>query len=50
MLGMTKTNELATFKPVNLAAASQKLVGSKMGDTVIERIYLGLLIYIYKIG
>tara|TARA_B000000532_G_scaffold31300_1_gene21357 strand:- start:1154 stop:2239 length:1086 start_codon:yes stop_codon:yes gene_type:complete len=37
MLGMTKTNELATFKPVNLAAASQKLVGSKMGDTVIER-------------
>ena len=37
MLGMTKTNELAAFKPVNLAAASQKLVGSKMGDTVIER-------------
>ena len=37
MLGMTKTNEIAKLKPVNLAAASQKLVGSKMGDTVIER-------------
>ena len=37
MLGMTRTSELSTFKPVNLAAASQKLVGSKMGDTVIER-------------
>lgn len=37
MLGMTRTSEFSTFKPVNLAAASQKLVGSKMGDTVIER-------------
>ena len=37
MLGMTRTSELSTFKPVNLAAASQKLVGSKMGNTVIER-------------
>ena len=37
MLGMTRTSELSTFKPVNLAAASQRLVGSKMGDTVIER-------------
>ena len=37
MLGMTKTSDLSTFKPVNLAALSQKMIGSKMGDTVISR-------------
>ena len=37
MLGMTKSSDLSTFKPVNLAALSQKMIGSKMGDTVISR-------------
>ena len=37
MLGMTKSSDLSTYKPVNLAAVSQRMVGSKMGDTVIER-------------
>ncbi len=37
MLGMTKTTDLSTFKPVNLAALSQRMIGSKMGDSVIAR-------------
>ena len=37
MVGMPKSGESSTYEPVMMAAVSQGMVGSKMGDVVIQR-------------
>lgn len=37
MVGMPHSGAVSTFEPVNLAAVGQGMVGSKMGDVVIQR-------------
>lgn len=37
MVGMPHVGGEATYQPVNLAAAGQGMIGSKMGDVVIQR-------------
>lgn len=37
MVGMPHGNEVATYSPVMMAAVSQGLIGTKMGDVVIAR-------------
>jgi Zn-dependent alcohol dehydrogenase len=37
MIGMPHSGEKAAYEPVNMAAMGQSLVGSKMGDVVIQR-------------
>jgi len=37
MVGMPHSGATATYEPVNFAAASQGMIGSKMGDAVIKR-------------
>lgn len=37
MVGMPHVGAMSTYEPVNIAAAGQAFVGSKMGDTVIKR-------------
>ena len=37
MVGMTKSGMPSSYEPVNFAAAGQGMVGSKMGDVVIQR-------------
>ncbi len=37
MVGMTGIDDEVTYKPVNLAAMNQSLVGSRMGQTVLAR-------------
>lgn len=37
MVGMPHSGGLSTFEPVMLAATSQGMIGSKMGDVVIQR-------------
>ena len=37
MIGMPHSGAHSTYEPVNLAAAGQGLIGSKMGDVVIQR-------------
>ena len=37
MVGMPPVGALSQYEPVNIAAAGQGLIGSKMGDTVIRR-------------
>ena len=37
MVGMPKSGESSTYEPVMMAAVSQGMIGSKMGDVVIQR-------------
>ena len=37
MVGMTHSGAFSSYEPVNLAAAAQGMIGSKMGDVVIQR-------------
>ncbi len=37
MVGMPHVGAASTYEPVNFAAASQSMIGSKMGDAVISR-------------
>ncbi|MEH6738132.1 MAG: zinc-binding dehydrogenase [Sulfitobacter sp.] len=37
MVGMPHSGATATYEPVNLAAVGQGMIGSKMGDVVIQR-------------
>jgi S-(hydroxymethyl)glutathione dehydrogenase/alcohol dehydrogenase len=37
MVGMPATGAVSTYEAGNFAAASQSMVGSKMGDVVIQR-------------
>ena len=37
MMGMHHVGAVASYEPVNFEAASQGMLGSKMGDTVIKR-------------
>ncbi|MEM8942629.1 MAG: Zn-dependent alcohol dehydrogenase [Pseudomonadota bacterium] len=37
MVGMPATGALSTFEPANLAALGQQMLGSKMGDSIIQR-------------
>ena len=37
MVGMPQSGAMAEFEPVMLAATGQGMVGSKMGDVVIQR-------------
>lgn len=37
MVGMPATGDTSTYEPANFAAVGQSLVGSKMGDVVIQR-------------
>lgn len=37
MVGMPHSGATATYEPVNLAAAGQGMIGSKMGDVVLRR-------------
>jgi Zn-dependent alcohol dehydrogenase len=37
MIGMPHSGEMARYEPVMMAAVSQGLIGSKMGDVVIQR-------------
>lgn len=37
MVGMPASGQTSTYEPVNFASVGQSLVGSKMGDTVIQR-------------
>ncbi|MGB1234244.1 MAG: zinc-binding dehydrogenase [Planktomarina sp.] len=37
MIGMTHSGAEARYEPVNFAAAGQAMIGSKMGDVVIQR-------------
>ena len=37
MVGMPHSGDALSFEPVNLAAMGQGMVGSKMGDVVIQR-------------
>ena len=37
MVGMPHSGAMATYEPVNFAAAGQGMIGSKMGDAVIKR-------------
>jgi Zn-dependent alcohol dehydrogenase len=37
MVGMPHSGGMSTYEPVMLAAAAQGMVGSKMGDVVIQR-------------
>ena len=37
MVGMPHSGAMAEFEPVMLAAVGQGMIGSKMGDVVIQR-------------
>jgi Zn-dependent alcohol dehydrogenase len=37
MVGMPKTGDKSIYEPVMMAAVSQGMIGSKMGDVVIKR-------------
>jgi Zn-dependent alcohol dehydrogenase len=37
MIGMPHSGETATYEPVIMAAIGQGMIGSKMGDVVIQR-------------
>ena len=37
MVGMTKTGDKSVYEPVMMAAVSQGMIGSKMGDVIIKR-------------
>lgn len=37
MVGMTHSGDKAEYEPVNIAATSQSMIGSKMGDVVLSR-------------
>ena len=37
MIGMPHSGDVSTYEPVVLAALGQGMVGSKMGDVVIQR-------------
>ena len=37
MVGMPKTGDKSTYEPVMMAAVSQGMIGSKMGDVIIKR-------------
>ena len=49
MVGMPPTGALSTYEASNFAAASQSMVGSKMGDVVIQR-DIPWIIDLYKQG
>ena len=37
MVGMPKTGDKSIYEPVMMAAVSQGMIGSKMGDVIIKR-------------
>ena len=37
MVGMPKTGDKSVYEPVMMAAVSQGMIGSKMGDVIIKR-------------
>ena len=37
MVGMPQNGDSSTFEPVKMAAVNQGMIGSKMGDAVIQR-------------
>ena len=49
MVGMTGIDDEVTYKPVNIAAMNQSLVGSRMGQTVLSR-DIPWLIGLYRDG
>ncbi len=49
MIGMPHSGAEATYEPVNFAAAGQGMVGSKMGDVVIQR-DIPWIVDLYKQG
>lgn len=49
MVGMTGLDDEVTYKPVNIAAMNQSLVGSRMGQTVLAR-DIPWLIQLYRDG
>jgi len=49
MVGMTGIDDEVTYKPVNLAAMNQSLVGSRMGQTVLSR-DIPWLLQLYRDG
>ncbi len=49
MVGMTGSHDEVTYKPANLAAMNQSLVGSRMGQTVLSR-DIPWLLQLYRDG
>lgn len=49
VVGMPPSGAKASYEPVMLAATSQKMLGSKMGDTVLKR-DIPLLVELYQQG
>ena len=49
MVGMPPTGERATYEPVMMAATSQSMLGSNMGNTVLKR-DIPCLIELYRQG
>jgi len=49
MVGMPKSGDTATYEPVMMAAVAQGMIGSKMGDVVIQR-DIPWMVDLYKQG